>query len=210
MSQLTLFAFPGSCSRVSMILLEEAQADYQLHVVKLMLGEHKKPEYLRINPKGKVPALKVGDEILTENPAIILYLNSLFPGAHLLPQVDSKLGQLQQLSDLCFCSSTLHPIVTRLCKPEFFIQQLDSTEIKQKAHGDLLSALQWVDKRLGASQWWYGQQWSAMDAYIFWVVTRAEKCDLDLALLPNIARHSQDMLSRDSVKRALAKESQCS
>ena len=178
MSQLTLFAFPGSCSGVSIILLEEAKADYHLHMVKLMQGEHKKPEYLSINPKGKVPALKVDEQILTENPVIISYLNKQFPEANLLPNVATEIAQLQQLSDLCFCSSTLHPIVTRLCKPEFFVEQQPSTEIKQKACSDLLNALQWVDKRLGESQWWYGEQWSAMDAYIFWVVSRAQKCDL--------------------------------
>jgi glutathione S-transferase len=189
-----------------MILLEQAQADYQLQMVKLTQGEHKKPEFLAINPKGKVPALKVDNEILTENPAIISLIDSLFPAANLLPKVESKLAELQQLSDLCFCSSTLHPIVTRLCKPEFFTEQQATTEIKQKANKDLLIALQWVEQRLGDSQWWYGQQWSTMDAYIFWVVSRAASCDLDLSLVPNIERHKHDMLKREAVQRALAKE----
>lgn len=206
MSKLTLFAFPGSCSRVSMILLEQAQADYTIHMVKLMQGEHKKPEYLAVNPKGKVPALKIENEILTENPAIISFIHQQFPQANLLPKVSSELARLQQLSDLCFCSSTLHPIVTRLCKPEFFVEQQPTTEVKHKANKDLLSALHWVEQRLAGQQWWYPEQWSAMDAYLFWVVTRAQKCDLDLDLLPNIKRHSQDMLNREAVKRALAKE----
>jgi glutathione S-transferase len=208
MNELTLFAFPGACSRVSLILLEQAQADYQVHWVRLTKGEHKRPEFLAINPKAKVPALKIGNDILTENPAIISYINQRFPSAQLLPVSDNALTQLQQLSDLCFCSSTLHPMVTRFCKPEFFATSDAIISVKQKAQDALNDALVWVEQRMGQAAWWYGEQWSAMDAYLFWVLTRLQSADFLLAEWPNLHRFVQAMLTRPAVLRALAKEQQ--
>jgi glutathione S-transferase len=82
-----------------------------------------------------VPALKIDDSILTENPVIISFINQFFPQAQLLPKVDSEIEKFQQLSDLCFCSSTLHPLITRFCKPDFLslVMPLKTLNKKLKA-----------------------------------------------------------------------------
>ncbi|GAC14446.1 glutathione S-transferase family protein [Aliiglaciecola lipolytica] len=206
MSELTLFAMPGSCSRVSLILLEEANADYQIHWVNLMKGEHKTDAFKLVNPKSKVPALRIDGHVLTENPMIIKFLSERFPEANLLPKTNPGLEEYQQKSDLCFCSSTIHPLVTRFCIPAFFVDEVGLASVKEKAHKALLEALVWVEGKLGDGQWWYGEQWSAMDAYIFWIISRLQRCDFSLASLPNIARHTDTMLRRKSVLSSLAKE----
>ncbi|GAA6184614.1 glutathione S-transferase family protein [Aliiglaciecola sp. 2_MG-2023] len=206
MSEITLFAMPGSCSRVSLILLEEAKAKYDIHWVNLMKAEHKSAEFKQINPKSKVPALAVESQVLTENPMIIKYISERFPEANLLPKVDSGLAEYQQISDLCFCSSTIHPLVTRFCIPAFFADENGMPSVKAKALEALMDSLAWVEQRLAAGNWWYGEQWSAVDAYIFWIISRLQRCEFSLATLPNLAHHTEKMLKRDSVINALNKE----
>ncbi len=83
---LTLYYAPGACSMASHIALEETGTPYETKVVGLAQGEQTKPEYLNgVNPRGKVPALKTDDGILTENVAILTYLARTFPDAKLLP-----------------------------------------------------------------------------------------------------------------------------
>src|SRR5215218_5794285 len=86
MSQLKLFYSPGACSLAPHIVLEETGADYEPVRVALAKGEQRTPEYLKINPKGRVPALADGDWVLTENPAILRYLARSFPAMRLWPE----------------------------------------------------------------------------------------------------------------------------
>jgi len=71
--ELTLFASPRACSLACHIALEESGLAYSVHIVKIREGEHQTEEYLRINPWGKIPALRIDDEVLTEAQAILSY-----------------------------------------------------------------------------------------------------------------------------------------
>ena len=82
-----------------------------------MRGEHKAPEFKSRNPKGKVPALEIDGTVLTENVAILWYLHQRHPEARLLPATSTPLEDARNLADLCFCSATLHPLVTRIRMP---------------------------------------------------------------------------------------------
>lgn len=120
MTDITLYVAPGSCARVSAIALEETRVPYKTKLVRFMKGEHKSPDYRAINPKGKIPALVIDGQSLTENVAIISYLNVRYPASRLLPPTTSAYDAATQLADLCFCATTLHPIVTRLRIPTMF------------------------------------------------------------------------------------------
>ncbi|MFS2015813.1 glutathione S-transferase N-terminal domain-containing protein, partial [Massilia sp. CT11-108] len=78
---LTLFHAPNSRSGAARILLEELGASYHLHVLNLKKNEQRAPAYLAINPMGKVPAIRHGDALVTEQPAVFIYLADLFPQA---------------------------------------------------------------------------------------------------------------------------------
>jgi len=86
MTDTVLYAAPGTCARVPMIALEEARQDFEVRVVRFMKNEHRSPEYLALNPKGKVPLLLMDGAPLTENVAILLHLAERFPEARLLPE----------------------------------------------------------------------------------------------------------------------------
>ena len=84
---ITLFHAPRTRSSGVLTLLEELGAPYRLHVLNTKAGEQRAPAYLAINPMGKVPALRHGDVLVTEQVAIYLYLADLFPGAGLTPEL---------------------------------------------------------------------------------------------------------------------------
>jgi glutathione S-transferase len=88
---LQLFHAPRSRSAGIRILLEELGADYTLQVLNLQAGEQRQPEYLAINPMGKVPALRHGEALITEQAAICLYLGDLYPQAGLTPAIGDPL-----------------------------------------------------------------------------------------------------------------------
>ena len=85
---LKLFYSPGSCALASMIALEEAGADFEAARVDFAAGEQRKPDYLAVNPKGRVPALVTDRGILTETPAILAFVAQSFPQARLAPLDD--------------------------------------------------------------------------------------------------------------------------
>ena len=89
--KVTLFHSPNTRSSGALTLLEELGVPYELRVLNMKAGEQRRPEYLAINPMGKVPALKHGDALITEQVAIFLYLADLFPEARLAPPLGDPL-----------------------------------------------------------------------------------------------------------------------
>jgi len=89
--RITLYHSPNTRSGGARILLEELQADYDLHVLDMKRNEQRAPEYLAVNPMGKVPAIRHGDAIVTEQVAIYIYLGDLYPEAGLAPPIGDPL-----------------------------------------------------------------------------------------------------------------------
>ena len=208
MMDIMLFIAPGSCSRVPTIALAETGQPFETHLVRFMKGEHKSPDYKRFNPKGKVPALVIDGEALTENVAIISYLNQRFPEARLLPATTDPLVQARQIADLCFCSATLHPLVTRIRMPQLFAAPDAVQSVWDKGAAAMREYFQLVEDRLADGEWWYGDHWSAMDAYLYWVFWRVEGANFDVAPYPRFVDHARRMEMRPSVQRALAIEAE--
>ena len=86
---LKLFYATGTCALASHIALKEAGADYETVRLDFGSNDQRKPEYLAINPKGRVPALVADKGILTETPAILVFIAQTFPEAHLAPLDDA-------------------------------------------------------------------------------------------------------------------------
>ena len=104
---LTLYYWPGASSVIPHVALKEIGAPYALKLVNLAKGEDKGAAYLKINPRGKVPALSIDGNVLTENVAILTYLAKQFPDARLLPQDLSE--EAQCISTLAWFASAVHP-----------------------------------------------------------------------------------------------------
>ena len=208
MSAITLYMAPGTCARVAAIALEEAGVRFETQLIRFMKGQHKSPEYKKINPKGKIPALVIDGEALTENVAIITYLNQRFPEAGLMPKAEDALASARQLADLCFCSATLHPIVTRIRMPHFFASEEAAKSVWEKGCQAMHEYFSMIDYRLSEQSWWYGESWSAMDAYLFWIYWRVEGAEFPVKDYVNFAAHKFRMEQRPAVRRALAREAE--
>jgi len=206
MTNIQLYMAPGTCARVPSIALEEAGQDFETVVIRFLRGEHKSPGFRKLNPKGKVPALVIDGEALTENVAIISYLNERFPGARLMPAAADSLARARQLADLSFCASTLHPIVTRIRMPQFFASQDAAQAVWEKGCQSMAEFFELIEQRLADRPWWYGDDWSAMDAYLYWIFWRVEGADFDTSSFPRFKGHARRMEERPAVQRAWQRE----
>ena len=208
MSDTILYMAPGTCARVPCILLEEIGMDFTTEVIRFMRGQHKSPEYRAINPRGKVPALTIHGHTLSENLAIITYLAWRFPDAELMPAADDDFALATQLADLSYCAATLHPIVTRIRLPAFFATPEQARIIYDKGCEAMDEHFTLIESRLEAGPWWYGDHWSAMDAYLSWIFWRVAGAGFDVSRFPAFADHQARIMIRPAVQRALAREAE--
>lgn len=195
---LVLYYSPGACSGITINAIEELGLKCEYRKVDLASGEQKTDSYLSINPNGKVPALITEYGLLTENPAILMYLHSLVPDSTLLPTVDNQYQESIQYSDLMWFSSTIHPAVRHVCMPSFFTVSSDVTEVVEKARSALTVYFTSIEKRLATSMWWYGEEWSIADIYIHWCYTRALRGGYSLDAFPVLLEHQKRVETRPS------------
>ncbi|WP_330212010.1 glutathione S-transferase family protein [Pseudomonas sp. Z18(2022)] len=204
MTMLTLFHMPGACSRISLNALEEIGKPYQDHGVALMRGEQYGHAYVAMNPKSKVPMLKVGDVFLTETPAILHYLANTSPEARLLPCSDS-IAQALSLADLSWCASSLHPMVHRIFRPSAYAAN-DTAQIKADALTQFSAAACLIEQRVCENRWWYGDAWSIVDVNLCWLYSTAAQFGFELNNYAGLTRHRERVEQRPSFLRALERE----
>ncbi len=202
--QLILYHTPGTCSRVTIAALEELDLAYEDRPVDIFQGAQFKPEYRAVNPKAKVPALLIGDRLLTETPAIILWLNQLVPGEILLPG-NHPLDRAQAFADLLWCSNTLHPLARTVRMPHRMTTG-EPQPVKKAAVATMAPMLEAIDKRLASQRWWFGERWSVLDVYLSWIVGMCAGSGMDLAHLPALALHTSRVRARPSFQRTLTRE----
>ncbi|MEL6516223.1 MAG: glutathione S-transferase family protein [Pseudomonadota bacterium] len=210
MPDLTLFVAPNTCARVPTIALEEIGVPFQTELVRTAANQQKTPEYLKVNPKGKVPALLIDGTPLTENVAILSWLNITFPQANLLPKTDDPLEALKQTADLAFFSATVHPTVTRIAMPlKFIADKALSFDIVRPVGVDaMMPIMSMIDSRLADGPWWYGGTWSVVDGYLYWVWSRITGVGFPGDAFTNIQRHFDLSNDRPAVQRAMAREAE--
>ena len=206
-SAVTLFMAPGTCARVAAVGLFEAEVPFAPQLVRFMTGEHRSPAFLAVNPLGKVPALRIEGTVIVENTAIVRYLARRFPEAALMPLANGDVEDAHQVADLCYCAATLHPIVTRIRIPTFFAETPEAqASVYRLALEAMIQGLALAERRLQDRAWWYGAEWSLMDAYLNWVWFRITGAGFDPAPFPALSDHDRRMAARPAVQRALELE----
>jgi len=209
MSTFKLYVAPKTCARVATIALEEIGVPFETELVRLPQKQQKSPEYLAINPKGKVPAMLVDGVPITENVSILSWLNQSYPEAQLLPKTNSSFEHYQQMADISFVSGTVHPFVTRIAMPSKFAKSADAiAQVKETAIAEVRAYAQLIDDRYSRGTWWHGDQWSIMDAYIFWAWTRMVGEGFPEADYPNVMDLCKRIQERPSVQRAMQREAE--
>jgi glutathione S-transferase len=190
-----------------LLLLEELNADYELHVLDVMAGETHKADYLAINPMGKVPAIKHGDVLVTEQLAIHLYLSELYPEAGLSPAVGTPLRG-PYLRWMVFYGSCLYPALVDRANNREPLPPMVSP------YGDFDTMLGTLTRQLAQGPWLLGKTFTAVD--VLWGSALAWAVDFKLMpegvplvpVLPEIKAYLDRFNARPAVARVRAEEAE--
>jgi glutathione S-transferase len=205
---LKLFYSPGACSLASHVALEEAGADYETVRIDFKSGEQRSPDYLRINPKGRVPALSTARGILTENPVILGYIAQTHPAAKLAPNNDSfAFGDMQAFN--LFLCATVHPTFAHIYRPTRYADGDDAAAaMKAKALSALDEHFSVIESRLADGRaWLHGEAYTVSDPYLL-VFSRWLRRDGfgDRDRFPLVFAHLERLEARPAVRKVLAAE----
>lgn len=199
MSDLLLCHFPGACSDVCVVALEETGLDYELRLVDLARGEQTGAAYLSVVPLGKVPALQTSEGLVTENAAILTYVHGLAPGSHLFPDASSPFAAARRQAGLSFCGGNLHPIVRGLMNPAR-LTETDSEGVRAMARKLAAKSFGYAERLIAEQGWWLGE-WSIVDSYLGWALSVARKAGFDLSPYPALDGLHARLAERPSYDR---------
>ena len=205
--KLSLYYAPVACSLVPYVTLTETGADFETIPVNMGKGQQNSPEYLRLNPKHKVPVLVIDGEPLTENVAIQIWISRTFPKAGLLPS-DPK-EELKAISLMAWFASGVHPALTPNNSPKRYCDLPGSEDSVKRCAQKLLDEHFSVADKMLAGREWFFDHFTAVDAYFFWCFRRATLFKLehlDLSKFKNCMAHFERMKQRASVQKLLAFE----
>jgi glutathione S-transferase len=202
---MTLYYGPGACSMASHITLEETGAPFEGKPVALAKGEQKTDAYLKINPRGKVPALSVDGKILTENTAILNFLGKRYPEKRLLPT--ELFDEERCISTCAWFSNTVHPSFTHVVRPERFVSnEAHQADVKETGKKAFWTNLQEIDGLLASKDWLMGAQFTVCDPYALVFYGWGTRIELPMKELRNYTAWKDRMFKRPAVMAVLKRE----
>lgn len=198
-----LYYLPGACSLTIHIALEWTKSDYAAEAVAR--DALKQTEFLKLNPLGSVPCLVDGDFALTQNVAILEYLNEKYPQAMLLGSNDMR-ERAEARRWLLFCNSDLHGAFVPLFAPARYIaDESTHAELQNNAKEKIMRLFGIVNQHLETHDYLSGQK-SVADAYLFVILGWADKMGLDLHALQALGAFKARMAADSGVQAALKQE----
>jgi glutathione S-transferase len=204
--ELTLYFAPGSCAFASLVGLEEAEAQFHAKPVMFAQGEQRSPSYLAINPRGRVPALQVGDRIITESIAILGYIADRFDDRALLPH--EPLARAKAYEMLATWATGAHIEVAKMWRTERFTDDPVAQEsVKESGRVNYRAALDEIEGIAAASpDWLAGPDFGVVDAFSIVLWRWAQRLELDMARYPAWGKKIESALERPAVIRAIERE----
>ena len=202
----TFYYSPGACSLASHIALHEAGASFEARRLNFGGNEQRSPEYLKLNPKGRVPALATLQGTLTETPAILAFIAQSFPHANLAPLADPfAFAQLQAFNSyLCSTVHVAHAHGRRGIR--WADEQSSFDDMKRKLPHSVGAAFALIEEGMLKGPWVMGEAYSVADPYLFTIAGWLEGDGVDVSKLPRVMEHRARMAERESVRKALAVE----
>jgi glutathione S-transferase len=203
---LTLYYAPNICSLASHIALEDAGAEYELRRIDFRTTEQQSTDYLRINPKARVPALVISRGVLTETPAMLVFIAQSYPGATLAPLEDPfAFAELQSFNS--YLCSTVHVAhAHRMRGYRWADEQTSFADMKRKVPQSVGGCFALIEDLLLKGPWVMGDRYTIADPYLFTLAQWLEADGVDLSRLPRVIEHRSRMAERPSVIKAIAEE----
>ncbi|BCN36952.1 glutathione S-transferase [Alicycliphilus denitrificans] len=203
MTTLTLYYAPGTCAQAVRIALEEAQAPYTPVRMDFASQQQRSPEYLAINPKGRVPALVTEHGVLTETPALLAYVAQRFAQAGLAPADAFGFARMQEFNS--YLASTVHVAHAHRPRASRWADEPEAqAAMQRKVPANMTECFNVIESHyLGDKPWVLGEQYTVADGYLFTMAGWLKSDGVDIARFPRVHAHFQRMAARPGVQRAL-------
>lgn len=189
------------------IALNEAGAAFEPVRVDFKTSQQRSVEYLRVNPKGRVPALVLAEGTITEVPAILGWIAETYPKAGLLPEGTFQTAKLREM--MLYLSATLHISFAHLFRPERWAQDEEAlAAIRAKAPANIADQFQLIEQMLADGRpWLMGDRYTIADPYLYVFSRWLDRDGVGgSAAFPHTVAHRGRMQARPAVKRTLAEE----
>ncbi|KUZ12321.1 glutathione S-transferase [Burkholderia diffusa] len=197
-----LYGFAGTRSQRALWGLKELDADFEFVSVNLLEGEHKRPEFLRLNPAGKVPVLVDGDLVIPESAAIVLYLADKYPEKALLP-VDPAL-RAQAYRWVMFAVTELEQPLWRITRHSFiYPPEKRSPADIELAREDFATMAAILDKHLEGREFIVGDSLTVADCVTVYLIDWASECHL-IEPFPQLRAYLERLYARPKAPQRIA------
>ena len=203
---LTLYSAPGTCALASHLALEYAGAPYEAVRLDFRQQQQRSPEYLRVNPKGRVPALATDRGVITETPAILQYIAQSFPQAQLAPVDDPFL--LAKVNEFnTYLCSTVHVNHAHRGRGYRWVDAEDTAAIeamKKKVPQTMAESFTLIEEKMLQGPWVLGERFSTSDLYLYTLAGWLEGDGVDVQRFPKVAEHKARLDEAPQVRKVLA------
>lgn len=201
---LKIFVAKAACSLASHIALEEAGIGYEVQRLDLAKGDQRTPDYLALNPKGRVPMLVTERGAVTENPAILTFIAQSVPQAGLAP-LDDPFAFAEMQSVLSYLCSTVHVAHAHGRRGNRWADDPAAIEaMKAKVPQTMGDCFDLIEASLFRGPWVMGETYTVADPYLFTIANWLEEDRVDPSRFPRVLDHRNRMRERPAVKRVLA------
>ena len=204
---LKLYYAPGTCAMASHIALQESGAAYTTERLDFKTNQQNSPEYLAINPKGRVPALVTDRGILTETPAMLAYIAQSFPAAKLAPLDDAFAFAQAQAFNSYLCSTVHVAHAHKMRGARWATEESSFADMKSKVAQTMTACFKLIERDMLRGPWVMGEHYTICDPYLYTLGLWLEGDGVDVSSLPRVMDHRQRMSERPAVRKALAEES---
>ena len=205
---LTLYYAPHTISLATHIVLEEVGAPYSTVRIDFGRTQQRSSEYLKINPKGRMPALVTDRGILTETPAMLVYVAQSFPKPALAPMDDPFLFAEIQSFNSWLCSH-LHVAHAHRMRGYRWVEADDAHSIaamQRKVPQTVSEGFAMIEHEMLQGPWVMGERYTICDPYLFTLAQWLEDDGVDPGRIPRVIEHRRRVAERAAVRKAVAAE----
>lgn len=203
---LSLYVAPGTCALASHLALEWAGAEYEAIHVDFAGGQQRSAAYLQLNPKGRVPTLRCEHGVLTETPAILLYIAQRYPAAALTP-LDDAFALAQMNAFMSYLCSTVHVAHAHRMRGARWVDAAEADALaamQRKVASNMAECFTLIDTQLLRGPWVLGERFSVADPYLFTLARWLEGDGVDPQRFPKVLQHRQRLAEHPVVLKVLA------
>jgi glutathione S-transferase len=204
---LKLYYARGTCALATHIALEEASAEFEAIRLDFSIRQQRSPEYLAVNPKGRVPALVTPQGVLTETPALLAYVAETFPKSALMPLGDAfNCARINSFN--AYLCATMHVALAHGQRaPRWADDAAAWASMRAKVPQNAAECCALIEKEMFVGPWVMGDAYTVADPYLFTILGWLKPDRCDITNYPALARYLQRMGERPAVQRVLKRES---